>query len=227
MTQAEAIEAAHANTGRRAENIGIDANFHLLAAIQEICGRARWPWRKKSLSFSSTAGTATYDLTSASVADIDDFSELISIYRFDTTTSFQGLDILDTDEKILAAIGDTGTTDDPSAYCNEPGGAECTIRLSPIPNATKTYRGLYWAIPSVLDSGSGTIPLIPARWHFVLVKHLEKRFLSALPDGQGTAEAALRAQEAENGVQLMLLQTKFSTRDRREFTPDVPAVRST
>jgi hypothetical protein len=226
MTQAEIKEAAHGRTGRRAEQNGVDADALLLASIQEICAATRWPWRKKAFSFSSVASTGTYDLTDSTVADLTDFEELICLFRFDSNTQYSELNPLTDDKDILAAIAQTATTDaNPSGYFLEPGSAECELRLNPTPASVKTYRGLYFAIPSALDSSSGAVPLIPLRWHWVLTKRLEAAFWESLVKSDETeAKYTMCMNEYQMGLNLMLRKTKFSTKERRAFVSGDDAV---
>ena len=227
MTQAEIIEAAHTRTGRRAEEIaGLDFSLMLLTVIQEFCGEHRWYWRKKRFSFSSVAGTATYDLTDTSGANVQDLDELISLWRIDSTTARGLLDPLTDEECQIAAIDDT-TTGDPSHYFWEHG-TDTTVRLTVIPNAAKTYRGLYFATPSASDSGSGAVPLVPARLHYLLIKRMEMAIWAVMPEeGQGGTNYQRATAEYQYGLANAIKRDRFSTKEGRQWVVSGEAVRST
>ena len=182
MTKQDIIDAVVAMTEGRAKRLDLSKliNFE----IQRICNRKRYWWRKKTFSFSSVVGTATYDLSDSAVAtDANDFTEMVQLTRVDAANATPEVPYESDPLQQQAALATT-ETGDPSRWFLEPGTSQ-TIRLSPSPNAVKTYRGIYWATPAVFtDDPMVVVPLIPLGYHYVVTAALTRRVFFYL-FGQG------------------------------------------
>jgi hypothetical protein len=158
----------------------VDLNALYFQALQEFCGEKRFWWRKKNLSFSTTGGTATYDLSTATPvtvpagagAYIEEITKIVLIDGSDVCE----LDPITDDEAVAGIILDA-TNSKPAGWTVDSGDLELfqKLRLSPIPNGTYTVRVFFWAMPNAdVDQSSDTIYVVPKPLHHCLVTALEK-----------------------------------------------------
>lgn len=225
MTITEIIERAHQRTGRKNEGKGIDERGIVIDCLQDLCEEKRWPFRRKWASFSTVVGTSEYDLTDTTIAaDVaDDIEEIICITQYDTNLDLDPI-ISATEMATVRRMTTRGT---PSKYFLKPG-TEGTVRLVNIPDAARTYDVVYWAIPNPgLDDTSDTIPLLPSKYHRVLLQYVTAMFWSLLP-GEGIAgpNAAAAFQMYLRQLELMKSKGQFSTAEKREFKSKDRAVSS-
>lgn len=228
MTIAEIIERAHQRTGRKNEGKDLDLTSVVIGCLQDICMEMRWPWRKKWATFTSASGTASYDLTDTAIVTdaVGDLEELITIVRVNSATDMFELEPTTKASEMILAKHST-TTGEPGNYFLEPG-TEGTVHLVDIPNAARTYRFLYWAIPNPgLESSDGSILLLPTKYHHVLLQAVIAEFWAMMP-GEGiagpnaAAAYALYLRKLEN----IKAKNRFSTGEVREFKDKSKAVSS-
>lgn len=226
MTRDEAVDRTHQRTRRLAENAGIDMQIIYADNLQDLCLAYRFPWRKKWHTFSSIVGTGQYDLTTSTNGTGTDVEELIRIIRVDSATSQTELDYISDPTTEMFQQHST-TTGDPAGYFVVPGTIS-TIQLVDTPNAVKTYRYLYWAVPApAADDSVEAIPLLPSIYHHVLVSLMVMDVWESLP-GEGIEspnyqKAAAKAQRQIQGM----MDRHLSVQEKREFITKVEAIRST
>lgn len=225
MTITEILERAHQRTGRKLESKGIDERGIVIGCLQDLCEEKRWPWRRKWASFASVVGTSEYDLTDTAIAaDVaNDIEEIICITQYDTN---QDLDPI-TSAKEMATARRLTTRGAPDSYFLKPG-TEGTVRLVNIPDAARTYDVVYWAIPNPdSDDSDNEIPLLPSKYHRVLLQYVTAMFWSLLP-GEGIAgpNASQAYQMYRMQLELMKSKGRFSTAEQRHFKSNEDAVRS-
>lgn len=147
--------------------------------LARIVNRRNYWWRKANLSFSSVAGQALYDLIAGGANAIaGDFYQMASpLYQFDGKGGkIAELPYVSDSQGILAMQAST-TSGTPTLFTLEPGKANKTLRLTPIPGALIPYSGLYyraaiinWNTPNMDD-----IPVVPPEFHYVVYQALERR----------------------------------------------------
>lgn len=175
--------------------------------LQALCRKKRWQWRRQSFTFSTSNGTATYDLSSVTTSPASkgkDAEEIIAVYYVKSATEVWKLGLAPYDDSYVVAAADTTDTGEPTSYIIERGAAQ-TLRLSPIPNGTYTIRVVCWAIPYFpLDDSSDTIPYLPVNDHHVLVSRLAWK-IASLTYGQADRykTEALKAQHDEDLFEMM------------------------
>jgi hypothetical protein len=202
---------------------GISDKFDLpairLAALQELCMENRWWFRRKYDSFTTVAGTQTYDLPETAGGDMDDVDEIKSLWWRESATDITEIDFVDDDASLVSAINNS-TNDRPSLWMHEPDGAELTIRLSPPPESAKTVYVVYWAIPNIsADDSSTTIPLLPARYHWILQKRMEMTVWELAP-GEGVESPHFMKAAAiyKNGLEMLKKRNNLSVQKVRHFS---------
>lgn len=194
LSKQEIITAATDFTEGRP--VKVNLSVWLDFEIQKIINKKRYWWRKKSFTFNSVAGTATYNLGKAGTGHLDkadDLAQLINLYRVESSGGVSKIYPQNNEDEIQKALAETDTGE-PSWYLIEPGTTK-TLRLVLTPNAARTYRGLYWAgyNPSPSETGD-TIPLIPETHHYVCLEALLRRVFLHL---FGHKDARYIAQDAE------------------------------
>ena len=159
---------------------GKATKFKALSWVQielaKIVNRRNYWWRRKALSFDSVAATGTYDLSSSGTDAADDFSSMCTpLYRWVSESEQIPLAFAGDSKFILGAKYST-TQDTPSHWCLEPGYTK-VLRLSPVPAAVDTYRGLYWAGINIkwTTPSAETIPLLPPEYHYVALAAINRR----------------------------------------------------
>jgi hypothetical protein len=156
------------------------ADFELLYAqsLQEFCGEARFWWRKKNLTFTTTASTSTYDLTSVTTTPTGAglfVAEITKITVADSSGNVSAVDAVFDDESVAGMIADTSTRK-PDVYTIDTSSLTGyqVIRV-PLPNATYTMRVFFWAMPNpAADNSDDVVYVVPSYLHHVLVTALEK-----------------------------------------------------
>lgn len=173
MNREDIITHVDALTEHRASR-QIDMTRLFELRLQKFCQEKRYWWREKRGSFTTVAGTATYDLTSSSYGDMDDIDELERVIWIESAASgdFTELNlVIEPSYRLLASL--QTTQDRPSAYFIEANTLR-TLRLTPVPNEAKTVYVYYWAIPiPAVDRPDGTIPLVPEQYHNCLIDGLK------------------------------------------------------
>jgi hypothetical protein len=225
LTITELIERAHQRTGRKNEGKEIDLRGMVISALQDLCRENRWPFRRMRGTFTSVAGTKTYDLTSATYGDMDDLEEVIAVYYVNGTTVYKVGPSAQSDDMVSDLIAtDSG---DPSRYTLEPG-TEGTIRFDKC-SSVRTFYVYYWAIPNPsIEDTDDTIALLPSKYHYVLLQYVTAMFWALLP-GEGisgpNATAAYNLYLRQ--LDLMKRKSAFSTQETRSFKSTEAAVRAT
>jgi hypothetical protein len=220
MTRSQIIELANTRTEGRAKTLNLKLEF--LNALQEFCLESRFYWRKKSITFNTASGTATYDLSSSDAQ----LEEIISVRYVENATSVHILEPL-FDTQAIEELQEATTTGKPGTYNIEPGTSQ-TLRIGPIPSGIYKMRTTAWAVPVVdpEDDSAETIPLVPAWLHRTIAKLLERNILGFL---YGEENARFARADAEYQKQL---QQAMARRDGMigkvvEYKSREDAIRST
>lgn len=192
MTREEIIEAVHNLTEDRIRKLVLDKWLEI--ELTRIVNRKHYWWRKKTFSFTCSAGTPIYDLSANGLNIADDFDQMVTFVRWDSSDNVVPMSFISDPQDVLTVIYDT-STGTPTGWLIEPGTTQ-TIRLAPVPSSSHTFRGLYWAGINTKWStpGSGTIPLIPPQFHYVVLVALTRRAFQYLY-GQKDARYATALQE--------------------------------
>jgi hypothetical protein len=229
MTRQRIIELANWRTGRVGEK-KLDLDGEFLGVLQEFCAEYRWYWRKRSVSFATVAGVATYDLgaTQADAPDqcIDalDCEEIISVKLFSAPKEYTRLiPLFDTDSQDEALEDDS--TGKPGHYFIEPGSSR-TLRITPIPDDAYRLRISFWAMPNTTaDTQSSSIPLVPGYLHRILVKGLEAQIFRYVLGDASKQYLGAKA-EYEATVARAAEKRDFAVGKAREWTSSEEAIRS-
>lgn len=228
MTKNQIIELSHQQTGRKNEGKDLNLTSVVDNCVADICMEKRWPWRRKWLTFSLVAGTATYDLTDTTVVSdaVGDIEEVISVIRENSATDIYELEPV-IDPSMMTAMKYSTDTGDPTNYFLEPG-TEGTIHVYPTPSSARTMRVPYWAIPNPgLENSSDTILLMPSKYHFILLQYVIAIFWAMIPgEGYTGSNAAAAFALYERRLEKMKAKGQFSTSEQREFKTRGSAVRS-
>lgn len=234
MTLDEIKELASGNTERKGEG---QLNLDLLVAksIQKVCGKKRFWWRKRTLTFTTTASTATYDLTSSSLATTPsnagyDVEEIISVDYIRGAQDVVHLEPIFDEESQIAVLA-AGETGEPGSYFNDIG-SPGTLRFDKIPAGTYTIRVTFWAMPNIgstyggVEQTSGAVPLVPAGFHYVIVDRVEYDILRRLygPTDPKVVSAKL---EYEESLEDLMAKNSFDVHKTVSFASKETAVRST
>jgi hypothetical protein len=224
LTITETIENCHDATGRKLEGKEIDERGIVIACLQFLCREYRWPWRRKRGTFTSVAGTKTYDLSSSTYGDAVDLEELIAMYYIVGAEVKEAKTSTATDDMVCDLI--STASGDPGRFTQEPG-TDATVRFDKCSNA-RTFYFYYWAIPNPgIDSTSDTIPLLPSMYHYVLQQFVTAVFWSLLPgEGVSGPNASAAFQMYRLQVELMKSKGTFSTQDIKFFKSKEKAVSS-
>jgi hypothetical protein len=216
MDKATLFEEVHVDTRRLGEGV-VNMERIYVNALQRVCAAARFEWRKKWVTFSTVAGTATYNLHSTSVVSgaTEEVDEIIGLYRIDSATEQPKLiPVFDPDE--MVAIQHSTDSGEPTKWLLEPG-TDATVHLWKKPNSVQTIRVLIWAIPNPSED-TLTIPLLPSRYHRVLQKVMEADVWRKLPgEGVESPNYVKAARDAEYDLAQMVEKVNFSTQKERTF----------
>lgn len=178
MTRAQIIQLVQAITEHHLDDqLDWDALFN--SVLQEFCAEFRFWWRKKRLTFSTVAGTPTYDLTA--ITTVPDkaglfVEEITKIARVESATSMCELTAV-TDDLAMSGYENDTTTDKPSVWM--PSISDLVnpqaIRLGKVPNGVYSIYVFFWAMPNPMqDSSDETIYVVPPFLHHVVQTALEK-----------------------------------------------------
>ncbi len=180
MTPAQIISIAQARTKKRGATT-LDVTNELLMVIQDLCGLARWDWRKKITNILLTIGTQAYDMNASGV-DMQDLEEIETVNLALAPTDVKRI-VRVFDHNRQAAIRASTDTGEVANYFRA-SGAPNQLVVHPRADGTTANHVLeitYWAIPpGPLDPGGtlvDTVPLVPAYLHRALVKGLEAQIL--------------------------------------------------
>lgn len=148
-------------------------------AYQEVCEVDEWPF----LRTASTPGPAPVTITDLrSVIFVQDSSNDVMLYPIDERT-------------LRAQDADLASTGNPTSYWLD---GLSTLRVHPI-NTTATIAVFYYRVPADL-SADGDTPVVPARYHDLLVDLAVSKAAKDSQDWQGYQ--VLRT-EADRAVQAM------------------------
>lgn len=166
----------------------LDWNTLFNQVLQEFCAEFRFWWRKKRLTFSTVAGTPTYDLTAITTVPANAglfVEEITKIVRVESASSMCKLDPV-TDDLSIAGYENDATQDKPSVWMPDESSLTNpqSIRLGKIPNAVYSIYVFFWAMPvSVPDATDDTIYVVPPFLHHVISTALEKEVWRAYKGG--------------------------------------------
>jgi hypothetical protein len=231
FTKRTLIDLVQKRTNKYAREAKLDMTSEYLTALQELCSRHKWYWRRKSIRYQTVAGTPTYDLTALIDTDGPSLQEIIKCKLLDPSSgklvTLPPIFGFDTQE---AAMEDT-TVDQPTNYFIDPGTA-WTIRLTPIPKAIYTMRTSAWCVPvSVPEKTPDVIPLLPGHMHWILALTLEKNVLR-IAVGEEANQYTVASAAYETAVARASTLTRFGEEERDDeqigggWTNDDCAIRS-
>jgi len=173
----EAIDLGIEMTENRVKKLTLSA--WLDTVISGLIHEKRWWWRKKTFTFTSVVGTQQYDLASATIANADDFEEMINLSRVISGVAAAEIKYRSSPTDLQAILHST-TSGTPANYISVPGSPK-VIRFGANPVAAESYRGLYWAGHNAkLGASEETIPLIPENFHYVVVEKFMVRLFQYL-----------------------------------------------
>lgn len=181
-TISQVIEIASKRTERRVEG-EIDLRSEFWAALSEFVLERRYPWRRKSFTFSTAVGTQQYDVSSAGLSPYGslatDLYEIRTVYRVEPGPAFTELPPLVTEDQQMSALEAT-INGKPSAYMTLPVALQTLVFNVPA-DAIYKMRINYWAAPDpVLDSAAEVVPLVPPQLHWGLPIALERNLFRYL-----------------------------------------------
>lgn len=227
MTRSDVIEQAQELTERRGERV-LNMNVLYAQGLQKFLREKRFWWRRKTLSFTSQAGVALYDLSSSAngLPGATDLEEIITVIRYTGPNDFLELDpLFEPINQEIARLDATPATDEPSKFMIEPDTYQ-TLRLYNQPNGALQYVVPYWAIPNPpVDDTSDVIPLVPGYLHYALVDRLRRDIHLFL---FGMESDKFKASDAEYQASLAQAEEKpaYSVRKAVELRSSEKAVRS-
>jgi hypothetical protein len=225
MTIAEIIEQADIKTERRKPK-ELDAHLCLLQVIQDYCKAHRFSWRRRSNTFSTTAATSTYDLSSSTLLNRKDVEEIISVRYVKSVSDVQKLDFIE-DAESVEEIQSSTTTGEPAAWAFDPTNPDDSILISPVPAGTYTMRVTYWAVPDLSDNESATdVPLVPRKNHSTLQKLLETEFWRVIHGPENPKYQTAKA-NSDAAVEQDIEKARGTTRHKMQWLDDEDSVRST
>jgi len=232
MTKSQIIKLVQARTENSLVGV-VDFDDLLNDVIQELCAEFRFWWLKKRLSFSTAAGTATYDLSSivTSPAGAGPYvDEITGVVLIDSSGNPCKLVAIFDDLSIASAVTDA-TTGQPGSYTIETNDLSLfqTLRLMKIPNGIYTVHVFFWAMPNPdadADS-SDEITVIPATKHHILKTGLEKEILR-IKYGEQDPKYVTALNEYNKKVEAAKVRPSFSAERELFFeNMDGEAIRST
>jgi hypothetical protein len=226
MNRSDIIKQVNTLTENRASKL-LDMNAMFNTRLQKFCQEKRYWWREQVASFTTVASTGTYDLASASYGEMDDLDEIVRVIVVNNAAAGDVTEltpIFDPTTRLVESLK-TGTGK-PSAFCIEKNTIR-TLRLSPIPDGAYTVQVIYWAIPALLVSQSDEeIPLVPDRYHHVLISGLKMDVLEYL-FGVESPKYLVAAKEYAEGIAKAESKWSYSVQKVTEFRSREEAVRST
>lgn len=178
MTRAQIIQLVQAVTEHHLDD-QIDWPALFNQVLQEFCAEFRFWWRKKRLTFSTVAGTPTYDLTAITTvpANAGQFvEEITKVVRVESASSMCKLEPI-TDDLAMSGYENDTTQDKPSVWM--PSISDMVnpqaIRLGKVPNGIYSIYVFFWAMPNPMqDASDETIYVVPPFLHHVVQTALEK-----------------------------------------------------
>lgn len=190
MTVQELVEAIRSITEQSVTKLKLES--WLSMELGRIVNRKKYWWRKAPLEFDSVANKATYDLTAGNLAA--DFLQMATpLYEFQGVQKVGELPFVSDHLQVLQMRRETATGE-PKLFTVELGTTK-TLRLTPIPNAIRSYSGVYYrgAVINWTSPAEDEIPLIPPEFHYVVYQAMERRAFYYLY-GQKDPRAVLAAQ---------------------------------
>jgi hypothetical protein len=184
MTRSQIIATVQTITEGKLTDAQVDYELLYAQAIQEFCGEARFWWRKKNLTFTTTASTTTYDLASITTTPTGAglfVAEITKITVVDSSNNVSGVDPVFDDESVAGMIADTSTRK-PDVYTIDTSSLTAyQVLRFPVPDATYTMRVFFWAMPNpTADNSDDTVYVVPSYLHHALVTALEKEVWRAV-----------------------------------------------
>ncbi len=225
-TAQQLIELADRRTERRGSKV-LDLRAEFLLALQEFCLEARWPWRRKTTEFTTTAGSWQYDLSdpnNANAADLHQFVQHgVKIYNNpgNPTAYVELPPLFERDQQDSAIFSNSNNpplvTGLPQRYFMMPGDF-LTLVVTPVPDQTYPIQVAYWAVPApTSDSLPEVIPLVPGFLHHVLLKKLEASIFR-FTLGEGNAKYMAVSAEYQKLIDKYQLTSGFVPGERTDWT---------
>src|SRR6267142_1859202 len=191
MRVEEVLEAIRSITENSVTKLKLESWLSL--ELGRIVARKKYWWRKGVLEFDSEANKAVYTVNA-------DFLQVGSpLYEFQGVQKVAELPFVSDHLQMLQMRRETATGE-PKLFTVELGTTK-DLRLTPIPNAVRSYSGIYyrgatikWTSPNVDE-----IPLIPAEFHYVVYQAMERRAFYYLY-GQKDPRAVLAAQAEKEAI---------------------------
>ena len=197
--------------------------------LQDICKRQRFWWRRIQVNFALTIGTATYDLTNASLFPSLAEIALDEITKFTLITSPNPLQTaqlvyISDPEAVIEMQNDTQTSQ-PGRYTMQPGDYK-TLLIDP-PDAAYNAFIVGWGMPNPpSDTTADAVPLIPPWGHNAIVAGLMAKIFR-FAYGTKNDKTIDAAAEYEQAIQDLEQRKQIDPNYKLQLTLNESAVRST
>ena len=221
----EIVQAANDQAERRIDETKLNLRRELFLTIQELLHQNRFWWARKTVTFSTVAGTSEYDLTSATGANAVDVEEIESAFLVESADSNTELQpIFDPVE--AAGAYSTTTRAKPARFFMKDGAWQ-TLKFGAPSDGVYTIRIFYWAgiNPSFDEAPTGdAVPVVPGPLHYGLVIGLKRRIMDYLY-GQNDNRFIVANAQWERFLKDAARKQSFSAKRQRQFSSGV-AVRA-
>lgn len=228
MTRSDIIELANQLTERKGEKV---LNLNLLFAFvcQDICKRERFWWRRVQVNFSMTIGTATYDLTNATLFPGLAEIAMEEITKFTIITAPNPLQTAElspvSDPETLIEMQQNVSNLQPIRYTMNPNDYK-TILVDP-PDAAYNSYIIGWGMPNpATDTTTGSVPLIPPWGHNTVVHGLKAQIFEFLY-GSSNAKTVDAVARYEQGITDLAERKRFDPNYKSQLNLNERAIRST
>lgn len=234
MTRSDIIELANQLTERKAEKV-LNLNLLFSHVLQDFCGRNRYWWRRWSVTFTITAGTQTYDLTTISTTPslseitVEEIIKVGLILPGQNPPVSYLIPIFDEEGYIEMSQGlnPSGLAEAvaPGRYTMYAG--DYKTLLFDIPDNNYTMQLVFWAMPNPnTDTTSNSVPLVPPAHHKALVSGMEQRIWETI-FGPTNPKVVAAKQRYEDAIILAQSRPDFDPNANRQMIFSGDAIRST
>ncbi len=192
-------------------NTDLDLTNELLIVIQDLCGLAKWEWRKRVADVPLASNTQIYDLSDATAVapgfDMSNLETIETVQLIDENLDVSTLvKVVDHHEQGQVLVNTEQGK--PKKYFAHPNHIYSLVIYPRADNvySTANLKIVYWAIPpGPLDPNgtlSAVVPVVPAYLHRSLIKGLEAQILRYT---LGEANASYIAAQTEYTAQVKAL----------------------
>jgi hypothetical protein len=130
-----------------------------------------------------------------------------------SVTDLHPLDVIVDSQEQVEGVIDT-STGTPTGIMLELGD-DNTVRIVPVPAGAYSIRLTAWVLPTLEESSSDAVPLLPSRYHSILVDGLAMD-LAGFAIGEGTPRFLKFKAEYDKGIEDMAA-ARYGAQVKREF----------